>query len=52
MCAGSIKEDRYMLKIRRADPEGYESVRDFYYSLIDAMEQMQYKPRWEKDVRV
>lgn len=41
-----------MLKIRRADPEEYKSVRDFYYSLIDAMEQMQYKPRWEKDVRV
>lgn len=39
-----------MLKIRRADPEEYKSVRDFYYSLIDAMEQMQYKPRWEKDV--
>lgn len=39
-----------MLKIRVADSMDYHAIRDFYYSLIDAMEDAEYKPGWEKDV--
>ncbi len=28
----------------------YESVRDFYYELTDAMENAKFKPGWKKDV--
>ena len=38
------------LKIRTADRNDYVRVRDFYDSLIDAMEDAEYKPGWEKDV--
>lgn len=36
------------LKIRTADRNDYVRVRDFYDSLIDAMEDAEYKPGWEK----
>jgi len=39
-----------MLQIRAADSGDYSNVRDFYYSLIDAMEDAEYKPGWERDV--
>lgn len=39
-----------MLKIRVANTEDYATVRDFYYSLIDAMDNAMYKPGWKKDV--
>lgn len=39
-----------MLQIRAADSSDYSNVRDFYYSLIDAMEDAEYKPGWEKDI--
>lgn len=39
-----------MLKIRTAVGGDYNSVRDFYYSLIDAMKDAPYQPGWEKDV--
>lgn len=39
-----------MPKIRTADKNDYGSVRDFYYSLIEAMEDSEYRPGWEKDV--
>lgn len=39
-----------MLQIRIADSSDYSNVRDFYYSLIDAMEDAEYKPGWEKDI--
>ncbi len=38
------------LQIRRANPEEYERVRDFYYLLIDAMEGAPFSPGWERDV--
>lgn len=37
-------------KIRAAKTEDYIRVRDFYYVLIDAMKDAEYKPGWEKDV--
>lgn len=39
-----------MLKIRTAKDEDYIHIRDFYYSLIDAMEEAEYKPGWERDI--
>lgn len=39
-----------MLKIRSANDEDYIRVRDFYYSLIDAMGDSEYKPGWERDI--
>lgn len=39
-----------MLQIRTADSRDYSNIRDFYYSLIDAMEDAEYKPGWEKDI--
>lgn len=39
-----------MLQIRTADGRDYSNIRDFYYSLIDAMEDAEYKPGWEKDI--
>ena len=39
-----------MLQIRTADSSDYSNVIDFYYSLIDAMEDAEYKPGWEKDI--
>lgn len=35
---------------KTAQPEDYIRVRDFYYSLIDAMENARYKPGWKRDV--
>ena len=39
-----------MLQIRVAGKEDYSNVRDFYYLLIDAMEDAEYTPGWEKDI--
>lgn len=39
-----------MLNIRVATEKDFNSVRDFYYSLIDKMKNSKYKPGWEKDV--
>ena len=39
-----------MLQIRTAERSDYSNVRDFYYSLIDAMEDAEYKPGWERDI--
>ncbi|PWM69229.1 MAG: GNAT family N-acetyltransferase [Eubacteriales Family XIII. Incertae Sedis bacterium] len=39
-----------MLQIRTADNSDYSDVRDFYYSLIDAMADAEYKPGWQKDI--
>ncbi len=38
------------MEIKAATLEDYPRVRDFYYSLIDAMEEAEYKPGWERDV--
>ena len=39
-----------MLRIRLADSSDYSNIRDFYYSLIEAMEKAEYKPGWKKDI--
>lgn len=39
-----------MLNISVADDAAYPRVREFYYSLIDAMKDAEYKPGWEKDI--
>ena len=39
-----------MLQIRTAEKTDYQTVRDFYYSLTDAMEDAEFKPGWEKDI--
>jgi len=39
-----------MISIRRATEDDYTLIRDFYYELIDAMEDYQYKPGWKKDI--
>lgn len=39
-----------MLNIRVATEKDFNSVRNFYYSLIDLMKNAPYKPGWEKDV--
>lgn len=39
-----------MLNVRLAHADDYIKVRDFYYSLIDAMQDLEYKPGWKKDV--
>lgn len=39
-----------MLQIKTADSNDYSIVRDFYYLLIDAMEDAEYKPGWERDI--
>lgn len=37
-------------EIRIAQDEDYIRVRDFYYELIDAMQDAEYNPGWEKDI--
>ena len=39
-----------MLQIRPAQESEYPLVRGFYHALIDAMENAEFKPGWEKDV--
>ena len=39
-----------MLNIRTAEISDYNNVREFYYSLIDALEHAQYGPQWKKDI--
>lgn len=36
--------------IRRAESTEYEKVRDFYYALIDAMQNSEYHPKWRKGI--
>ena len=36
--------------IERAKPEDFRSVRQFYHSLIDAMQGTEYHPMWQKDI--
>ncbi len=38
------------MQIRTANSRDYSNVRDFYYVLIDAMEDAEYKPGWKKDI--
>lgn len=38
------------MEIRKAAGYEYEKVRAFYHSLIDSMQDAEYKPMWEKDV--
>lgn len=38
-----------MLQIRQANHDDYNRIREFYYSLIDAIENEEYKPGWKKD---
>lgn len=38
------------MNIRIAETEEYEKVKLFYDSLIDAMQEAEYKPGWEKNV--
>lgn len=39
-----------VLQIRAANPNDYICVRDFYYDLIDRMEDAEFKPGWERDI--
>ncbi len=39
-----------MMEIRIAEKEGFDSIRAFYHSLIDAMEGSRYTPGWEKGI--
>ena len=39
-----------MLQIKIAQIDEFDRVRDFYYSLIDAMRDAKYGPGWEKDI--
>ena len=36
--------------IRKAETSEYEQVLDFYYQLIDDMEDMEYHPKWQKGI--
>ena len=45
-----LGEKIIMLQIRTAGSKDYDSIRAFYYSLIEAMEDSEYKPGWEKDI--
>ena len=37
------------MQIRLANYNDYNKIREFYYSLIDAIENEEYKPGWKKD---
>lgn len=45
-----IKRSVLMLEIKLADRNDYTEIRDFYYTLIDAMVDSEYNPGWEKDI--
>ena len=38
------------LVIRRAEMKDYETVRQFYYDVIDGFQTYEFKPMWEKDI--
>lgn len=38
------------MQIRPAGRSDYSNVRNFYYSLIDAMEEAEYNPGWKRDI--
>lgn len=38
-----------MLKIRTADTDDYNNVREFYYDMTDELENAKYSPEWKKD---
>ena len=39
-----------MLHIRKAENTDLNNVKEFYYSLIDALEHAKYGPQWKKDI--
>ena len=39
-----------MMKIIQAEPGDYPKIREFYHSLIDALEGLEYSPAWKKDI--
>lgn len=43
-------EEGIQLIIRKAEMADYENVRSFYHFMIEDMQEMTYKPGWEKDV--
>lgn len=38
------------MEIKRANPEEYDSIRSFYHTLIDDMQDAVYHPGWQKDI--
>lgn len=38
------------LSISQAKPDCYPTVRDFYYEMIDGMQDAEYSPAWKKDI--
>ena len=38
------------LAIRKADLNQFENIVSFYYNLIDSMQNLEFKPLWEKDI--
>ncbi len=38
------------MNIKKAQEKDYSKIKNFYYSLIDAMSDSEYKPGWEKDI--
>lgn len=39
-----------MLQIRTAEIADFNNINNFYYSLIDALENAKYSPQWKKDI--
>ena len=38
------------MQIRKAEENDFDAVRDFYHSMIDAMEGTPFHPKWQKDI--
>ncbi len=38
------------MDIKKADSDQYQAVRDFYYSLIDAIDGLEHTVEWKKDI--
>lgn len=43
-------ENQKELELKLAKEEDFETVRDFYFTLIDQMRDAEYRPKWEKEV--
>ena len=39
-----------MMQIRKAENDEFDAVRTFYHAMIDAMESLPFRPKWQKDV--
>ena len=39
-----------MMQIRKAENDEFDDVRTFYHAMIDAMESLPFRPKWQKDV--